>query len=44
MNLKYIIKIILKDRTLLYLIYVFFTVSFIILVGSLDNYFEVDTQ
>jgi len=39
MNLKYIIKIILKDRTLLYLIYVFFTVSFIILVGSLDNYF-----
>ena len=33
------IKLALKDRTFLYLVYIFFTITFVILIGSLDNYF-----
>ncbi len=36
---KNMIKLALKDRTFLYLVYIFFTITFVILIGSLDNYF-----
>ncbi len=39
MNFKNMIRVISKDINLLYLIYIFFTISFIVLIGSLDSYF-----
>ena len=36
---KNIIKLAFKDKTFLYLVYIFFTISFVILIGSLGNYF-----
>jgi len=37
--LKNIIKLALKDKIFLYLVYIFFTITFVILIGSLGNYF-----
>ena len=39
MNIKKIINFLYKDKTTLYLVYIFFTVSIIIIFGSLGNYF-----